>query len=162
MLFRSQERLKIAGETAAAYQKTIDAVEKRLKAGDISASDVARIRVDALRAQNDARAAEAERLKAQTQLAYTIGVEKDAAKLGAADGWPAASDVTAADLEKILSGRADVQAARARIAAAEKGRDLARALRTRDVTGMVQFEHFPGDFSNNTDRKSTRLNSSHT
>ena len=48
-LVAAQERLKIAGETATAYLKTIDAVEKRLKAGDISASDVARIRVDALR-----------------------------------------------------------------------------------------------------------------
>ena len=27
---------------------------------------------------------------------------------------------------------------------------LARASRTRDVTGSVQFQHFPGDFSNNT------------
>ena len=150
-LVAAQERLKIAGETAASYLKTIDAVEKRLKAGDISASDVARIRVDALRAQNDARAAEADRLKAQTQLAYTIGVEKDASKIGAADSWPPASaDAAGAEIEKILGGRADVQAARARIAAAEKTRDLARALRTRDVTGMVQFEHFPGDFSNNT------------
>jgi len=150
-LVAAQERLKIAGETAASYLKTIDAVEKRLKAGDISASDVARIRVDALRAQNDARAAEAERLKAQTQLAYTIGVEKDAVRLAASDGWPAAaSDLAGVDSDKILAGRADVQAARARIAAAEKSRDLARALRTRDVTGMLQFEHFPGDFSNNT------------
>ena len=147
----AQDRLKIAGETAASYLKTIDAVEKRLKAGDISASDVARIRVDALRAQNDARTAEAERLKAQTLLAYTIGVERDAARIHAVDGWPAAAeDADNNEFEKIISSRADVQAARARIAAAEKSRELARALRTRDVTGMAQFEHFPGDFSNNT------------
>ena len=72
----------------AAFQKTIDAVERRLKAGDISAADVARIRVDALRAQNDARTAQAERAKAQTALAYIIGAERDAARINAVDGWP--------------------------------------------------------------------------
>lgn len=150
-LVAAQDRLRIASETAASFQKTIDAVERRLKAGDISAADVARIRVDAMRAQNDARSAQAERQKAQTQLAYVIGAERDAARINAADGWPALGDEAgAAEIEKALDGRADVLAARARLAAAEKSRELARALRTRDVTGSVQFEHFPGDFSNNT------------
>jgi cobalt-zinc-cadmium efflux system outer membrane protein len=58
--------------------------------------------------------------------------------------------VAAAEIDKALDQRADVRAALARVAAAEKNRELARALRTRDVTGSVQFEHFPGDFSNNT------------
>ncbi len=150
-LVAAQERLRIASETAASFQKTIDAVERRLKAGDISAADVARIRVDALRAQNDARSARAERLKAQTQLAYVIGAERDTAAINAADDWPALGDeIGAAEIDKALDNRADVIAARARVAAAEKNRELARALRTRDVTGSVQFEHFPGDFSNNT------------
>lgn len=150
-LVAAQERLRIVNETAAAFQKTMDAVERRLKAGDISAADVARIRVDALRAQNDARSAQAERLKAQTQLAYVIGVERDAAAIAAADNWPGLGEpVAAAEIDKALDQRADVITARARVAAAEKNRELARALRTRDVTGSVQFEHFPGDFSNNT------------
>lgn len=150
-LVAAQERLRIASETAASFQKTIDAVERRLKAGDISAADVARIRVDALRAQNDARSAQADRLKTRTQLAYVIGAERDAAAINAADGWPALGDeIGAAEIEKALDNRADVIAARARIVAAEKNRELARALRTRDVIGSVQFQHFPGDFSNNT------------
>jgi cobalt-zinc-cadmium efflux system outer membrane protein len=45
--------------------------------------------------------------------------------------------------------RADVRAAQARLDAAERGRDAARALRTRDVTGGVQYERFPGDAANN-------------
>ena len=150
-LVAAQERLSIATQTAGLFQKTIDAVELRLKAGDIARSEVARIRVDALRAQNDARAAQAERQKAQTMLAYVIGAERDATRIIAVDGWPdmsAASD--AFELDKTLAGRADVQAAQARVAAADKNRELARALRTRDVTGSAQFQHFPGDFSNNT------------
>jgi len=149
-LVAAQERQRIATETAGLFQKTIDAVERRFKAGDISASDVARIRVDALRAQNDARAAQAERQKAQTALAYIIGAERVAARINASDNWPETGPAAdALEIEKALAGRADVQAAQARLAAAEKNRELARALRTRDVTGSVQFQHFPGDFSNN-------------
>ena len=143
-LVAAQEKLRITTETAGLFQKTIDAVERRLKAGDIAASDVARIRVDALRARNDARTAQAERQKAQTALAYVIGAERDAARIKAVDNWPelsAASDTL--EIEKALAGRADVQAAQARVQAAEKSRELARALRTRDVTALVQFDRTP-------------------
>ena len=143
-LIAAQEKLRITTETAGLFQKTIDAVERRLKAGDIAASDVARIRVDALRARNDARTAQAERQKAQTALAYVIGAERDAARIKAVDNWPelsAASDTL--EIEKALAGRADVQAAQARVQAAEKSRELARALRTRDVTALVQLDRTP-------------------
>ena len=150
-LVAAQEKLRITADTAGLFDKTIDAVERRLKAGDIARSEVARIRVDALRAQNDARTAQAERQKAQSALAYIIGAERDAARINAADGWPDIGAVTAAlDIDQALAGRADVQAAQARVAAADKNRELARASRTRDVTGSAQFQHFPGDFSNNT------------
>lgn len=143
-LVAAQDRLRIASETAESFHKTMDAVERRLKAGDISASDVARIRVDALRAQNDARAAQADRQKAQSALGYVIGVEREAARINAADGWP---DLDAAagtpEIDKALAGRADVQAAQARVTAAEKSRDLARSLRTRDVTAQLQFDRTP-------------------
>lgn len=143
-LIAAQEKLRISTETAGLFQKTIDAVELRLKAGDIARSEVARIRVDALRAQNDARTAQAERQKAQTMLAYMIGAEREAALIDAVDGWPPI-DVAADsfEIEKALAGRADVQAAQARVQAAEKNRELARALRTRDVTGSVQFDRTP-------------------
>ncbi len=150
-LVAAQEKQRISTETAGLFQKTIDAVEQRLKAGDIARSEVARIRVDALRAQNDARSAQAERQKAQAVLAYMIGVERDAARINAIDGWPEIGAVPAGvDVDKAVDGRADVQAAQARVAAADRHRELARASRTRDVTGSAQFQHFPGDFSNNT------------
>jgi cobalt-zinc-cadmium efflux system outer membrane protein len=150
-LVAAQEKQRISTETAGLFQKTIDAVERRLQAGDIARSEVARIRVDALRAQNDARTAQAERQKAQTALAYMIGAERDAARITATDSWPdigGVSDVL--EIDQALAGRADVQAAQARVAAADKHRELARASRTRDITGSAQFQHFPSDFSNNT------------
>jgi len=152
-LVAAQEKQRIATETAGLFQKTIDAVELRLKAGDIARSEVARIRVDALRAQNDARSAQAERQKAQSALAYMMGAERDAAAINAVDGWPeigAVPGLQDKDIDQALAGRADVQAAQARVEAADKNRELARASRTRDITGSAQFQHFPGDYSNNT------------
>ena len=150
-LVAAQEKLRITTETAGFFDKTIDAAERRLQAGDIARSEVARIRVDALRAQNDARAAQAEREKARMLLAYIIGTERDAGRINASDGWPEpGAAAPAPDIDAALAGRADVQAAQARVAAADKNRELARASRTRDVLGSAQFQHFPGDFSNNT------------
>jgi cobalt-zinc-cadmium efflux system outer membrane protein len=143
-LVAAQEKLRISTETAESFQKTIAAVELRLKSGDIARSEVARIRVDALRAQNDARSAQAEREKAQTALAYVIGAEREAARINAVDGWPDVGAAPAAfEIDQALAGRADVQAAQARMAAAEKSRELARALRTRDVTATAQFDRTP-------------------
>lgn len=150
-LVAAQDKQRIATETASLFQKTIDAVELRLKAGDIARSEVARIRVDALRAQNDARTAQAERQKAQSLLGYMIGADRDALRIVAADGFPDLARAPAAlEIEEALKRRADVQAAQARVAAADKNRELARALRTRDITGSIQFQHYPPDFANNT------------
>jgi cobalt-zinc-cadmium efflux system outer membrane protein len=77
-----------------------------------------------------------------------IGAEREAKSIHAVDNWPAAqlpADVPAID--RLLDGRADVQAAQARVGAAEKVRELARSLRTRDITAGVQYEHFPGEIS---------------
>lgn len=49
-----------------------------------------------------------------------------------------------------VEARADVRAAALRVQAAEKARDLARALRSRDVTLAAQYESFPGQPANNT------------
>lgn len=149
-LLLAQERLKIARNTAGLFDKSVAAAERRLNAGDIAATDLARIRVDALRARNDMRSAEAELERARLALSYLIGTEKDAPRITAADAWPspaAAERPVAAD--SVLENRADIRAARERVKAAEKNRDLARALLTRDVTAGLQYERFPGDSANN-------------
>ncbi|MFZ9151124.1 MAG: TolC family protein, partial [Burkholderiales bacterium] len=78
------------------------------------------------------------------------GAEKDARRIVATDNWPAADSKTeAAAMERALERRADIRAAQERIKAAEKNRDLARSLLTRDVTAGVMYERFPGDTANN-------------
>src|SRR5712692_8613167 len=72
-LLLAQDKVDIARDTTLLFEGSLRAAELRLKAGDIATADVSRLRVDALRAQNDARAAEAERRRAQLVLAYLIG-----------------------------------------------------------------------------------------
>ena len=151
-LLLAQERLKIAETTAELFEKSVTAAERRFSAGDIAATDLSRIRVDALRARNDARSAKAELQRNQFALGYLIGAEQDAGRLVAADSWPAANAKSGggdADAERTLERRADIRAARERVKAAEKNRDLARSLLTRDVTAGVMYERFPGDTANN-------------
>ncbi len=143
-LLQAQEKLRITADTAALFQKSLDALTIRLKAGDVAAVDVSRMNVDALRARNDARAAQAELEKARSTLAYWIGEDEAAARLRATDSWPALQKMDAGTDAAVVDTRPDVQAAQERIAAAEKNRDLARALRTRDITAGVQFERYPG------------------
>lgn len=108
--------------------------------------------MDHERAQNDARAAQAELARARFALGYLIGEERGAETLRAADAWPAldrsAERPDPAAVERAIAQsadtRPDVIAAKARLAAAEKLRDLAKSQQTRDITLGAQYERFPG------------------
>jgi len=143
-LLFAQDKAVILLENARSYERTLAAAELRLKAGDIAASDVARIRVDVLRAENDARAAEADRLGGQVALAYLVGAEAQAAEIRAVDAWPATAAITSdAISDGIIDRRPDVRAAKKRVDAAQGARELARSLQTRDVSVGMQYDHYP-------------------
>jgi outer membrane protein, heavy metal efflux system len=129
------------------FDNALQAAQIRLKAGDIAPNEVARLRVDAGRAANDARRAAADLIRAQFNLAYLIGVDAGAAQLLASDSWPGVQILPAAIAQ--IEQRADVQAAQQRVYAAEKNLDGARALQTRDVTLGLQYERYPGQPTNN-------------
>ena len=148
-LKQAQERVAVLRDTAQLFAGTFDAAQKRLKAGDLAPADVAKVQVDYERSQNDARAAEADLLRSKLALAYMIGIERAAGELEATDPWPQAQRADPAAVEAAIDARPDVQAARARVEAAEKLRDLARAQRTRDITLGAQFERFPGNLPTN-------------
>ena len=144
-LLLAQDKVDIARDTTSLFEGSLRAAELRLKAGDIARADVARLRVDALRAQNDARAAEADRRRAQLALAYLIGAEARASDIRAADPWPSPAVLEAAAdvVDELIERRPDVRAAKSRVAGAQKARELARSLRTRDLTVGAQFDHYP-------------------
>ena len=138
-LLLTQEKQKLARETADLYGKSADAGKLRQKAGDIAPVDLSRLQIDKARADSDARQAQTDLEQAQVELAYLIGQEADARQLRAVDGWPALEEKA---LEQAaLAQRPDLEAARRRQTAAEADRDLARARKSRDVTVGVQYEH---------------------
>jgi cobalt-zinc-cadmium efflux system outer membrane protein len=151
-LKQAEEKQAILGENAQLFGRTLSAAQARLKAGDLAQADVARVQVDAERAQNEARSAIAELSRARLALAYMIGEERRIAgelrELRAADPWPQRAPVdpaaVEASIEKYVESRPDVAAARARVAAAEKLRDLAKSQQTRDITLGAQYERYPG------------------
>jgi len=140
----AQDRTAVTAENVALYQRTLEAADRRLRAGDIAMADVARIRVDVLRAQNDALQADADRRRAQVALGYLLGVEPEARAIHAVDAWPPyAEGLTERYDDADLDRRPDVRAAKAREEAAVVARDLARALRTRDVSVGAGIDRFP-------------------
>ena len=141
----AQERTRTLAENAELFSGTLAAAERRLKAGDLAPADVAKVQVDYERAQNDARSAQADLARAQIALAYLLALDAEALGLRAVEAWPALERADPAAVEEAIDVRPDVVAARARVEAAEKLRDLARAQRTRDVTIGAQLERWvPG------------------
>jgi outer membrane protein, heavy metal efflux system len=115
------------------------ASQRRLRAGDVSQQETARIEIEAQRAGADLRAAQAERQRAQFALAQLARLPPDVLAQG---GWPALTIAApgAADAEQ----RPDVQAVRQRVEAALAALDSALALRRNDVTLGASYDHFPG------------------
>jgi cobalt-zinc-cadmium efflux system outer membrane protein len=143
-LLFAQDKVDIARDTISLFEGSMRAAELRLKAGDIAAADVARLRVDALRAQNDARAAEADQRRAQLALAYMIGAEGRAVGIRAVDPWPSIyAERAGGSVDELIEGRPDVRAAKSRFEAAQNARELARSLRTRDVSVGASLDHYP-------------------
>lgn len=140
-LSAAQERKRLLDDTLRLYRGSQAAMVARQAAGDVAAVDASRVRVEAARAENDARAAATELSRARRTLAYLIG--RDGEDVEAVDRWPEVTPVALelADPER----RPDVRAARARFAAADRARDLARSLQTRDVTVGGQIERHEPD-----------------
>ena len=146
-LLQAQERRHLLEETAQLYDTALQAMNLRLKAGDVAPVEVARLRVEAARAVNDARQAQTDHVAARQALALLLNLGAMAANtLEVTPSWPAVDDkaghpgTVSAELREAVGKRADVQAARSRLQAAEHALDLARSLRTRDVTVGMQVE----------------------
>lgn len=148
-LKQAQERAQMLAETAELFAGILEAAQRRVKAGDLAPADLAKVQVDYERSQNDARAARADVARAQIALAYLIGADAEAAELRASDPWPALERADPVTVEQAIGSRPDVLAAKARVEAAEKLRDLARAQRTRDITLGAQYDRFPGNLPSN-------------
>ncbi|MES1998165.1 MAG: TolC family protein [Pseudomonadota bacterium] len=148
-LLFAQRKMRLMVDTARLAEAAQAKASLRLKAGDLAASEVARIEVDTLHTENDAQQAYADIATAQLALAYLIGADDAAARLRAVSDWPALTDTdTGLALETLIARRPDMRAAQARLDAARTQRDLARAQRTRDISVGAQLEHYPSGTDN--------------
>lgn len=151
-LLAAQERLRLTLDTVDLYDNSVAAAKKRLQAGDIASVDVARLQVDALRANNDATQAESDCNTARLALALLLGRIEYAAQIRAVDDWPTTptdSSFLSSDLvDQWIERRPDVRAARARLDGAVAASKLAQASRTHDITVGFQYEHYPSSLAN--------------
>ncbi|CAM4075158.1 TolC family protein [Paracidovorax anthurii] len=145
-LLAAQDRLREVAAIERSLGDVAGLADRRVKAGDLSAQDAARTRIEADRARADTRAAEQARDDAALALAQVTG--STGARLEAVDTpWPTvAAGASAADAELAAwaESRADVRAALARAQAAQAALDGANALRKSDWTVGASIDHYPG------------------
>ena len=142
----AQDKRAAAIDSARLLEAMLSAAQLRKSAGDIAGADVERVKVDALRAQNDVASANGELALAKRSLALLLNAVERAEGLEAADDWPAMNPpqpLQGNQLDVVISRRPDVRAAASRVEAADAGSRLAQSLRTRDVSIGMQYEHYP-------------------
>lgn len=141
-LKQEQERLELARANREAFGRTLEAAELRLKLGDISRSDLVRLRVEAGRSENEIESARADLGIARAALAALLAREADARAIRVVDPWPILADsmLWRDRVNDLIEVRPDVRAAAARVRSAEAALELARSLRTRDVNLAVVTE----------------------
>jgi len=139
----AEDKLRLANESAQLARQILAKADLRLRAGDLSAADVARIRTDTLKIESDAVQAQIDLRRSRLALAQLLAMEKEAARLATADPWPAFSRLAITTPE--IEMRPDVIAARQRLEAAERSIQLAKAQQVRDVTLGAQVERAPDD-----------------
>lgn len=151
-LLLAQKTDEVGRDNLAHYREILRANGLRLKQGDIAESDFLRIEVEGLKAQSDLDNTAAVLKKAQSDLAVLLAWPENAMQFAARDAWPEPSEIGQRQgedtlLQKALTQRPDVQAARLRIEQAQKDLSLARKLRIPDVTVGVGYAHDPSNLT---------------
>jgi cobalt-zinc-cadmium efflux system outer membrane protein len=143
-LLAAQERLQALQALADSARTLARTADLRLKAGDVSAQDATRTRIEAERTEADLQSARLAHQQAMQVLAGWTGRNVPAAGWRAEGGWPQASaPASSADIDTLVEQRPDVVAARERLAAAEAALQGAQALNRADPTLGATFDHYP-------------------
>lgn len=143
-LLAAQERLQTLQALADSARTLARTAELRLKAGDLSAQETARTRIEAERTQADLQSAHLAHHQAMQALAGWIGQHVPPGGWRAQGDWPRSQRLQAsADIDALVEQRPDVSAARERVAAAEAALQGAHALNRADPTLGATFDHYP-------------------
>ena len=144
----AEDKNRFADESVLMARKVMAKAELRLKAGDLSPADAARIKTDTLKAESDAHQATVDLQRSRLLLAQLLAMESDAPRLATADPWPQLPPLPASQPD--IEQRPDIVAARLRQEAAERAIGLAKSQQVRDVTVGAQLEHSPDVLNNPT------------
>ncbi len=142
-LAAAQERARLQREFRRIADASAEASRRRAEAGEVSHAESNRFVLDAARAANDEREAQIERERARLELAKLLGAEAYAASIEVVPSW---GGIEAAG--KSVGERPDVAAARYRLEAALRARDLARSVAVRDVTLGLEADRWPASDAN--------------
>ena len=145
-LLAAQQRLQTVQAIAHSAQQLADTATRRLKAGDVSAQEAARTRIEAERARADVHSAQLDHQQALQALSVWTGQKAPAGGWTAQGSWPSAqADAAQAEgaIDALVEQRPDVVAARERVAAAQAALQAAQALRSADPSIGASFDHYP-------------------
>ncbi len=141
-LLLAKANLQLAGDNLKDYQETVRLNEIRLRAGEISPTELDRIRIEQARFENDLLSAQLAVDQARVQLENLLGLEDFPAgfdvqgELSAPElGFPLA-DLT----QKAMAARPDYQAARNGVRRAEADVRLADANGTTDIVVSTEYK----------------------
>lgn len=146
-LLAAQQRLQAVQAIGQSAKQLAHSAQLRLKAGDLSAQDAARIQIEAERSRAEEQSAALDRQQAVWALSQFTGLAVPRGGWQVQGEWPASTaDTAQADalLETLIEQRPDVIAARERLAAAQTALQSAQALRQADPSIGTSFDHFPG------------------
>jgi len=145
----AEAEVRIARQSAGYLGDEARIASLRLKAGDISRSDLDQIEIAAARLEIEAEGAEAEAGARRTALEVLLGVQRPGGDVVVLDSLDTLADRSNVAPEGPTGGdRADLLASRAELRKAENELSLQRALRIPDPTILFQLEHNPPDRSN--------------
>jgi cobalt-zinc-cadmium efflux system outer membrane protein len=144
-LKQAESRVQVLRDTEKLARGQLEAIERRVAAGDAAPVERARLAVEAVRAANDSRAADADLTAARETLSAVLGHSIPAEALSADDDWPEIGALPPLSAVDRALRRPDVLANAAREAAANNARAVAESQAVRDVTVGAQVERFPPD-----------------
>ncbi len=143
-LLAAQDRLQVLQALGDSARTLAHTAELRLKAGDLSAQDAARTRIEAERTFAELQSARLAHQQATQALATWTGQNVPTGGWRAEGAWPQPGHNTGTpDIDALVEQRPDVTAARERLAAAEATLQGAQALNRADPTLGATFDHYP-------------------
>ncbi len=150
----ARERVQLVMAMEEAGREAVRAAQTRFAAGDLSQQDATRIEIDAARVAADKQSAQLDLSRAAIVLSQLLNRTDIGSIAAGGVAWPELPNTTtlAATLARgasesastMIEARADVRAARERIAAARSSLDGAYALQKTDPTVGISFDHYPG------------------